>query len=143
MPDETAPTRRKRSTLNTVALALAVVIGAAFVIGLGPAVLWIFVFDKADHTRWTTAQSEMAEITKALNDYALDHAGAYPSDLAPLTTTHFPSGVPKDPFSKADYIYKRTADGFTLTCLGKDVAPGGSEIPEKDIEFFEGGMIKS
>jgi hypothetical protein len=140
MSDETAPTRRKRSTWDVVALLVAALISVALLLGLCGSAVFVLVLDKPDHMRWTTAQSEMAEITRALNEYALDHAGAYPPDLAPLTTTYFPSGVPKDPFSKADFTYIRTTDGFTLTCLGKDLAVGSSEIPDKDIVFDESGQ---
>jgi hypothetical protein len=141
MPDESAPAPRKRSTWDRVALLAAALISVTLLLSLCGNVAFVFVLDKPDETRWTTAQTEMAEITKALNKYSLDHAGAYPPSLAPLTTTYFPNGVPKDPFSKGDYHYERTSSDFTLVCLGKDLKPGGAEVPERDVIFDETGQI--
>jgi hypothetical protein len=70
----------------------------------------------------------------------LDHDGTYPSTLADVGP-YFGIAVPIDPFSKTSYIYKRTAGGFTLTCLGKDLAPGGTEFPDRDIIFDERGRV--
>ena len=32
-----------------------------------------------------------------------------------------PEGLPKDLFSRKDFIYEKTADGFILRCQGKDL----------------------
>jgi hypothetical protein len=139
MPFEEGERPRGRSVWDTIALVVAAIIVVFLTLGLGGAAVFVFVMDKPDHARWTTAQSEMAETVKALHDYALKHGGVYPAILAGVAPA-FPKGIPLDPFSKSDYVYKRTKDGFTLTCLGKDLAPGGTEIPERDIIFDETGQ---
>jgi general secretion pathway protein G len=129
--------RNKKRGFTLIELMVVIVI-----LGIIATMAFVFVLDKPDETRWTTAQSEMAEITKALNDYALNHDGDYPDSLEVLTEKHFPNGVPKDPFTKEDYLYETTDTGFTLTCLGKDLAEGGAEKPNKDIVYNEAGLIK-
>lgn len=131
---------RKRGTPDKVVVPAAALVSIVLLISLCGGAAFVFVFDKPINTKWDRARSDMAEITKALNRYALDHAGAYPPDLAVLSTTYSPSGIHKDPFSKGDYEYKRTPTGFTLTCLGKDLAIGGADVPDRDIIFDETGQ---
>jgi len=97
--------------------------------------VFVLVLDKPDHAKWTKAQTELSEIQKALNEYALDHHGKYPDRLQLLELQFFKHGVPKDPFTKDNYIYERTDTGFVLICLGKDQAEGGAGIPDRDIVF--------
>lgn len=90
--------------------------------------------------KWTKAQTELGEIAKALELYAKQN-GEYPKELVNLEQEYFKSGVPKDPFTKDDYIYERTPTGFRLMSLGMDKAPGGGEIPDRDIVYEENGLV--
>ncbi|MCC6148853.1 MAG: type II secretion system protein GspG [Planctomycetes bacterium] len=109
------------------------------ILGIIGTVAFVFVMDKPDKAKWTKAQTEMGEIVKALNTYNLDR-GDYP-DAIDAIADQFNGKVPSDPFSKQPYAYERTATGFVLTCLGKDQAEGGAEVPDKDIRFTERGMV--
>lgn len=90
---------------------------------------------------WDKAHWTMSEVQKCLNMYRLEH-GQYPASLDALhTREYFPNGVPRDPFTKTDFEYKRTDTGFLLICWGKDQARGGEDIPERDIIFDEVGVL--
>jgi hypothetical protein len=41
--------------------------------------------------------------------------------------------LPRDPYSRDSYGYKRTVSGCRLTFLGKDQAKVGNEPPDKDV----------
>lgn len=127
-----------RSGFTLVELMVVIVI-----LGIIGTMAFVFVLDKPDRAKWTKAQTEMGEIQKALNTYALEHDGEYPADLSEIAGEGkaFPQGVPKDPFSKEDYIYEPLDRGFELICLGKDGVEGGEEIPDKDIIFTESGQL--
>lgn len=127
---------KQRRGFTLVELMVVIVI-----LGIIGTMAFVFVLDKPDKARWERARTEMAEIQKALNHYSLENGGEYPDTLEALTTSAFKGGVPKDPFSKDDFRYERTADGFILTCLGKDLAEGGTEIPNKDIVYTEAGLV--
>lgn len=118
----------------------AVLLGMAILFSSCGTVAFVFFFDKPDIARWDTAQTSMNEITKALNDYSLQHKGAYPPDLSLLSPMYFRNGTPRDPFTKEDFKYELTPTGFRLTCLGKDQRPGGAEKPDRDIAFDESGL---
>jgi general secretion pathway protein G len=128
--------RNDRRGFTLVELMVVIVI-----LGIIGTMAFVFVLDKPDKAKWTKAQTEMGEIQKALNQYALEHDNEYPDSLDVLTESYFKSGVPKDPFSKDDYGYAKTDGGFELICLGKDLADGGAEVPDKDIVFTESGMM--
>lgn len=128
--------RKNRSGFTLVELMVVIVI-----LGIIGTMAFVFVLDKPDKAKWTKAQTEMGEIQKALTQYALEHDNEYPDSLDVLTKGYFPNGLPKDPFTKADYLYEPLDRGFELTCLGKDNAEGGLEVPDKDIVFTESGMV--
>ncbi|MCB9931910.1 MAG: prepilin-type N-terminal cleavage/methylation domain-containing protein [Planctomycetes bacterium] len=130
--------RKNRRGFTLVELMVVIVI-----LGIIGTMAFVFVLDKPDKAKWTKAQTEMGEIQKALNTYALENDSTYPESLSEIEGEGkpFPNGTPKDPFSKDDYIYEVTDSGFTLTCLGKDLAEGGAEVPDKDIVFTEAGQM--
>ena len=128
--------RNDRRGFTLVELMVVIVI-----LGIIGTMAFVFVLDKPDKAKWTKAQTEMGEIQKALNTYALEHDSEYPDSLEVLTETYFKSGLPKDPFTKDDYIYERTPTGFRLMSLGMDKAPGGGEIPDRDIVYEENGLV--
>ncbi|MCA8913313.1 MAG: type II secretion system protein GspG [Planctomycetes bacterium] len=128
--------RNNRRGFTLVELMVVIVI-----LGIIGTMAFVFVLDKPDKAKWTKAQTEMGEIQKALNTYALEHDNEYPDSLEVLTENAFKGGLPKDPFTKDDYQYEKGDGGFTLTCLGKDGAEGGAEVPDKDIIFTESGIV--
>lgn len=109
------------------------------ILGIIGTMSFVFVLPRVNDANTAKAKSEMAEIVKALNTYALKHGGDYPASLADVGD-HFNGQVPIDPFSKADYAYEVNGNSFTLTCLGKDQAPGGTKEEDKDIVFTEKGL---
>ena len=126
--------RKPVSGFTLVELMVVIVI-----LGIIGTVAFVFVMDKPDKAKWTKAQTEMGEIVKALSTYKLDH-GDYPDSLDAIGD-QFNGKVPNDPFSKQPYSYERNQTGFTLTCLGKDQADGGAEVPDKDIRYTERGIV--
>jgi general secretion pathway protein G len=129
--------RNKRRGFTLVELMVVIVI-----LGIIGTMAFVFVLDKPDKAKWSKAQTEMAEIVKALNDYALEHDGEYPDGLEVVAGKFAGEEVPKDPFSRDDYQYELSETGFFLVCLGKDLAEGGEEIPNKDITYTEKGLVK-
>lgn len=104
--------------------------------------LYVFTPRYTTPSHWESAKVTMGEIGRALEMYKAE-TGAFPATLDELhNDRYFVNGVPKDPFCKDDFLYERTASGFTLTCLGKDQWPGGAEPPEKDIIFNESGEVR-
>lgn len=132
------PQRKNRRGFTLVELMVVIVI-----LGIIATMGFVFLMDKPDDAKWDTAHSTMAEIQKALNMYKLNEGtGDYPDSLDSLNSQkYFPNGVPKDPFTKADFQYERTETGFRLLCLGKDQAEGGEAKPNKDIIFNEAGLV--
>ena len=91
--------------------------------------------------KWETARVEMAQIQRALLEWAIEHDCEYPAALNAVGD-QFPGGrTPLDPFSKTAYVYERTESGFVLTSLGKDLAVGGEQPPERDIVYTEMGFV--
>lgn len=131
------PARRNKNRGFTLVELMVVIV----ILGIIGTMAFVFVLDKPDKAKWTKAQTEMMEIQKALNTYALEHDGELPDSLEPLREGAFKGSMPKDPFSKEDFVYeKRGSNSFTLTCLGKDRQEGGAEIPDKDIVVTEAGL---
>lgn len=92
-------------------------------------------YDKGYLKRQQKAQTEMAEIRKALDTYRLDN-GDYPDSLEAIAD-QFNGKVPVDPFTKQPYAYERSGKEkkqyIQLTCLGRDGKEGGRWMPDKDI----------
>lgn len=132
------PQRKTRRGFTLVELMVVIVI-----LGIIATMGFVFLMDKPDDAKWDTAKTTMSEIQKALNMYKLNDGGEYPDSLEALSTQkYFPNGVPKDPFSKDDFVYETTETGFLLKCLGKDQAEGGEGKPNADIIFNEAGEVK-
>lgn len=111
------------------------------ILGIIGTIAFVFVLDNPDRARWQKAQTEMAEIVKALNTYHLHNGGQYPDSLDQVADK-FNNKVPVNPFTKQPYVYEKTTNGFTLTCYGKDDAPGGEKDADKDIVFTERGLLE-
>lgn len=128
--------RRNRNRGFTLIELMVVIV----ILGIIGTMAFVFVLKNPDEARWTKAQTEMAEIVKALNTYHLKNGGTYPQNLDEVGE-QFNGKVPTNPFSKGEaYLYEPSNNGFTLTCLGKDNAPGGEKVPDKDIVFTERGV---
>lgn len=82
----------------------------------------------------------MQQVQQALLQYKLQHA-TYPESLDELKVDYFPNGVPKDQFTKDNYIYITDGRAFALVCYGKDGAPGGEHPSERDIMYTEQGSL--
>ncbi|MCC6574789.1 MAG: prepilin-type N-terminal cleavage/methylation domain-containing protein [Planctomycetes bacterium] len=128
--------KRTRHNRGFTLIELMVVI---VILGIIGTMAFVFVLRNPDEARWTKAQTEMAEIVKALNTYHLKNGGTYPQSLDDVGE-QFNGKVPMNPFNKQPYTFEVSNNGFTLTCLGKDDAPGGEKIPDKDIVFTERGL---
>ncbi len=129
--------RRKNHSFTLVELMVVIVI-----LGIIGTMAFVFVLDKPDKAKWEKARSDMSEIKKALDMYAVDHDNEYPDALDSIAPS-FGGNVPKDPFTKDMFQYEKTSDGgFILRCLGKDRADGGAEVPDKDIVFNKSGIVE-
>jgi type II secretion system protein G len=129
-----ARTHRRGFTL----IELMVVI---VILGIIAAIAWRMTTDNVPDSKWDIARTEMAEITKALQEWSMKHEGEFPDSLDEVAA-QFPAGrTPLDPF-KEPYLYERTDEGFTLTCLGADKAEGGAEKPDADIIFDHRGQLQ-
>ncbi len=101
--------------------------------------------DDPAFAKWRKAEVEMLDLSTAIMIFMLDNDGDCPESFEYLTE-YFPNGAPKDPFTKADYIYEIMEDGsgwtFSLTCLGSDNEEGGQEPPEADIVVTIEGLSR-
>ena len=115
------------------------------ILGIIATMGFVFLMDKPDHVKWDTAKTQMLEIKKALDMYKLNKGGDYPDSLEEISGegTEFPNGVPKDPWTKENFLYDVTEDGFELVCLGKDKTEGGEAKPNKDIIVNQAGLKES
>jgi general secretion pathway protein G len=130
------PNRKNRRGFTLVELMVVIVI-----LGIIGTMGFVFLMDKPDDAKWDTAKTQLVEIQKALDLFKLDN-GEYPEALDELEGKYFKNGVPKDPWTKDNFLYEPTEDGFRLTCLGKDKAEGGDAKPNKDIVCTEGGILE-
>jgi general secretion pathway protein G len=134
---EPTMTRRKNNRGFTLVELMVVIV----ILGIIGTMAFVFVLDKPDKAKWTKAQTEMGEIHKALNQYMVENDNELPDSLDALTKTAFRGGLPKDPWTKDNFIYEKTGTNtYFLKCLGKDKQEGGAEIPDKDIVYTEAGL---
>lgn len=103
---------------------------------------FLFVFDNTGghNTKWSRTYTEMGEIQKALNQYALEHDG-YPESLEALREDYFPNSVPEDRFTKQPYHYVTNGQSFALISYGHNEAPGELESNDRDIVYTEHGCL--
>lgn len=128
--------REKSRGFTLIELMVVIVI-----LGIIGTMGFVFLMDSPDDARWDTTVNQMQQIHSAINQYRLNN-GEYPDGLDTLQERYFPNGVPKDPWTKENFLYDPTESGYELTCLGKDQAEGGDAKPNKDIRFNEAGLIK-
>lgn len=96
---------------------------------------------RVEPTKWESARTEVSQLQKALNTWALTHNNEYPDSLEAIAAD-FPGGrVPHDPFTSEPYLYERTEEGFELTCFGKDGVEGGAKEEDRDIVFDQRGQF--
>jgi hypothetical protein len=132
------PPRKQRAPAWVwVMVGCAALLLVLAVLGVIGSLAFVFMANEPDMARWERARTEMGQIHTALSRYQLDH-GEYPDSLNDIADS-FDHRVPHDPFTRAPYIYQRTDRGFRLICYGADHAPGGPEIPNRDIIFTERG----
>ncbi len=124
---------------NNIGFTLIELMVVIVILGIIGTTAFLFVFDNPDKARWGRAQTEMVELSKAVNLYELNN-GDYPESLADLTES-YPNGPPVDPFSKEIYEYEVGDDGFTITCLGADGAEGGEKPADRDIIVNKVGVV--
>jgi general secretion pathway protein G len=132
---QTLPARQRRKGFTLIELMVVIVI-----LGIIGTMAFVFLLDEPDRARWERARTEMGQIQNALNRYHLDH-GEYPETLEAVAD-RFNNRVPRDPFTREPYEYRRTERGFELRSLGADGVEGGEEIPDRDIIFNERGQIE-
>ena len=105
------------------------------VVGLVATLVVPNVMKKIHVANQTKAKADIAAICNALDSYAIENEGRYPSSLVPLVTpdehgfTFLKAvDVPRDPWGRM-YVYTPPTSGardFDLYTLGSDGVPGGS-----------------
>lgn len=89
-----------------------------------------------DAAMWERAKRNMDLIAKALRKHKADYE-EYPESVDELREYFTRGWLPQDPFAGDYFRYKRTEEGFELTCYGAGDIPGGEETPDKDIVINE------
>jgi len=131
----TRKTARTKKGFTLIELMVVIVI-----LGIIGTMAFVFLLDEPDKARWERARTEMGQIQSALNQYRLQHQ-QYPDTLDAIADRFPNNRVPRDPFSKDEYIYERTERGFRLMSYGADMAEGGEEVPDRDIIYTERGLV--
>lgn len=67
----------------------------------------------------TLVKSNLKNTATALEIYASDHGGRYPTNLEILTHGNYLKSIPIEPGTVLDYEVRQKPDGFTLTCRGR------------------------
>jgi general secretion pathway protein G len=128
--------RKHKRGFTLIELMVVIVI-----LGIIAGIAWRVTVSNVPTSRWEAARTEMAEITKSLQEWSLDNGGEFPDSLNQVADQFAGGRVPVDPF-KEPYQYERTEKGFTLTCLGADKVTGGTEKADLDIVFDERGQAQ-
>ncbi len=71
----------------------------------------------------TRAETALTQILLAAQRYKTGH-GQYPETMAQVRSVGL-ADIPMDPFSDRDFVYKRTAKGFTVYSVGPDFTDDG------------------
>lgn len=87
----------------------------------------------------TRAETALTQILLAAQRYRARH-GQYPETMAQVRSVGI-DDIPMDPFSDKDFIYKRTAKGFTVYSVGPDFKDDGgvafsSDYSRRDIMLY-------
>lgn len=81
-------------------------------------------------THLTRARAALTQILLAAQQYKVSH-GQYPDTMAQVRSAGI-TGIPMDPLSGKDFVYKRTAKGFTVYSVGDDFKDdGGKQIDNR------------
>ncbi len=83
----------------------------------------------------TKAQSALAQVLLAAQQYKTA-TGAYPDSLKQLR-----AGIPEDPFSGKDLIYRRTAGGFQAYSIGRNLRDDGGLNPKGNPDAYKGDRV--
>jgi hypothetical protein len=81
----------------------------------------------------------LTQILLAAQRYKARH-GQYPETMAQVRSVGI-ADIPMDPFSDKDFVYKRTAKGFTVYSVGTDFTDDGgvswsSDYSHRDIVLY-------
>lgn len=116
------------SILSIIGILAYVLLAVVFVGALGGAAVLM-----QDAMEWEAGRISTYTLSVQIDDYHVEN-GEYPATLADI-----PGASTTDDWGNS-YVYEKTANGYKLTCYGKDGAAGGTKI-NTDIVYSETGMI--
>ncbi len=85
------------------------------------------------------AETALTQILLAANQYKA-RTGQYPGSMSQVRSVGL-VGIPMDPFSGKEFIYKRTPKGFLAYSIGKDLKDDGGRPVMSGIDHDKGGDI--
>lgn len=85
------------------------------------------------------ADTALTQILLAAKRYK-QRTGQYPESMAQVRSVGL-AGIPMDPFSGKDFIYKRTPKGFLAYSIGTDLKDDGGVPVRSGADFDKGGDI--
>ncbi|MHB1461471.1 MAG: hypothetical protein ACYC1M_09345 [Armatimonadota bacterium] len=91
---------------------------------------------RVDETR---AQTALTQILLAAKQYK-SRTGQYPESMTQVRSVGL-AGIPMDPFSGKDFIYKRTPKGFVAYSIGADLKDDGGRPVTSGSDMVKGGDI--